>query len=428
VCEPEEEVADAKPRRQQYALPSEYGPDSAPGNGEPAADQAVRTLPRDAPGPAPTRPTSRRERRESLDARRRARPRSAAAKWVLRGVTAALAVVLLVAGWSYSEGGQSEDRAPLAGGRPHAIRSQSTSGAVPVDPRLDAAATEPLHFPPPMARVPTPAPSVEPNEGIWMPAGRLVGGLPAQYVAFVRPDAVHTSFYVALMWLDTKLLRATYVPGLLEPGAGPNPWGSQVPEDQRGTLVAAFNSGLGMDSARGGVYFAGREVRGLVDGAASLVIRSDGSTTVGTWNRDVTMGPEVASVRQNLELLVDDGRLNPELRDPDTDAFGDTVGNHVYVWRSGVGVDANGALIYAGGNTLSLRSLAKTLQAAGAVRAMALDVGTDGVSAYTYVNRNDDPAAQVIGKRLGRDMARDGDRYLEPGERDFVAFFADPTS
>ena len=97
------------------------------------------------------------------------------------------------------------------------------------------------------------------------------------------------------------------------------------------------------------------------------------------------------------------------------------------MWRSGVGVDANGALIYAGGNSLSVLSLARTLQAAGAVRAMELDINTDWVSAYTYVNDPaTDPNAPVIGLKLGGDMARGGDRYLQLGERDFFAFFADP--
>ena len=95
-----------------------------------------------------------------------------------------------------------------------------------------------------------------------------------------------------------------------------------------------------MDQARGGVYFGGQEVRGLVGGAASLVIYKDGTATVGVWGRDANMSPEIESVRQNLELLVDNGQLNPELRENDTTAFGATLGNNVYVWRSGVGVDA----------------------------------------------------------------------------------------
>jgi hypothetical protein len=258
-----------------------------------------------------------------------------------------------------------------------------------------------------------------------MPAGRAVGGLPAEYVTYVRPDAVHTSYYVALMWLDTKLLRAKYVPGLEEPGVGPNPWRSSIPAEERRSLVAAFNAGLELESARGGVYVDGRELRGLVDGAASLVIRTDGSVTVGKWNRDVTMDPDIESVRQNLQLLVDAGKVTSALGEDDGAAF-DGLGNNAYVWRSGVGVDATGALIYAGGDSLSSRTLARTLQAAGAVRAMELDVDTDGVSAYTYVNANDDPGAPVVGRKLAADMEHGGDRYLRPGERDFFAFFADP--
>ena len=64
-------------------------------------------------------------------------------------------------------------------------------------------------------------------------------------------------------------------------------------------------------------------------------------------------------MRQNLELLVDNGQLNPELREDDTAAFGATLGNDVYVWRSGVGVTPNGALIYAGGPAMSVLSLAR---------------------------------------------------------------------
>ena len=35
------------------------------------------------------------------------------------------------------------------------------------------------------------------------------------------------------------------------------------------------------------------------------------------------------------------------------------------------------------------------------------------------------PHAPVVGIKLGGDMSRSGDRYLQLGERDFFAFFAD---
>jgi hypothetical protein len=457
-------LADGKAKRPQYALPAEYGPVRATHSADDDADPAVRTVPRDAPSepehPAPP-PLSRREQRAARDTERTdRRARTAKARWIRRGVAIAVVVLLIPVGMSYvhalqrpgtdslgirtvewirDHGGNGvvntierwwyTNNPPAVGGRPDRIQVQGTGGEAAVSTRVPTQTVppQPAHLPPPMQRVATPAPSVEANEGIWMPAGRLVGGVPAEYITFVRPDGIHTSYYVALMWLDTKLLRATYVPGLQEPGGGPNPWGSMIPDDQRNTVIAAFNSGFKMDTARGGVYFGGEMVRPLVDGSASLVIKNDGSATVGLWGRDVSMTPDVTTVRQNLALLIDNGQLDPALDENDTVKWGATLGNKALVWRSGVGVDSNGALIYAGGNSLSVLSLARTLQAAGAVRAMELDINTDWVSAYTYVNDPpEDPTAPVIGIKLGGDMARGGDRYFQAGERDFFAFFADP--
>jgi hypothetical protein len=229
------------------------------------------------------------------------------------------------------------------------------------------------------------------------------------------------------MWIDTKLLRPSYVVGLNEPGGGPNPWGSQIPSNLRGQAIAAFNSGFKMDSARGGAWLDGQEIKPLVNGSASFVIKKDGSASVGVWGRDFSMGPDIQAVRQNLELLVDNGQVNPAAREDDTTLFGATLGNKALVWRSGVGVDASGALIYAGGPALSVLTLAKTLQAAGAVRAMELDINTDWVSAYTYVSEDPaNPASATVGTKLLDSMSRSGDRYFSPGERDFFAFLADP--
>jgi hypothetical protein len=64
----------------------------------------------------------------------------------------------------------------------------------------------------------------------------------------------------------------------------------------------------------------------LVDGAASLVLRTDGTADVGAWNRDVRMGPDVASVRQNLLPLVADGQLDPTCATGGQAEWGSTVG------------------------------------------------------------------------------------------------------
>jgi Phosphodiester glycosidase len=222
-------------------------------------------------------------------------------------------------------------------------------------------------------------------------------------------------------------LRANYIVGTEQPGGGPNPWGSQIPENQRDSTIAAFNSGFKMDSANGGAYLDGQEIVPLRGGSASLIINQDGSANVGVWGRDFNMSPDIKAVRQNLVLIVDNGQLNPQMQENDTTAFGATLGNNVYVWRSGVGVTADGALVYAGGPAMSIIALARTLQAAGAVRAMEMDINTDWVSAFTY--QPQDPnvlGSPIIGIKLLDNMSHDGSQYLQQNSRDFFAFTADP--
>jgi hypothetical protein len=282
------------------------------------------------------------------------------------------------------------------------------------------------HLAPPTNRVPSPAAGVQEQEGVWQPTGRLVDGRSPVYTTFVRPDAIHTSYFTGLMWLDTTLLDTNYVVGVAQPGGGANPWGSQIPLDEQASAIAAFNGGMKMDSAQGGAYLDGQEIVPLRPGAASLVIHQDGSASVGAWGRDFDMSSDVKAVRQNLVLIVDDGHVNPDLAPDDTVAFGATLGNNVYVWRSGVGVTADGALVYAGGPALSIVSLARTLQAAGAVRAMALDLNTDWVSAYTYRTNASVAGASLEGVKLLDNMAHDGNWYLQPNGHDFFAFTAKP--
>jgi phosphodiester glycosidase len=306
-----------------------------------------------------------------------------------------------------------------AHGLPHAAR---VAGAAHARHRRDRATAVVAHLTPPTAMVPLVATPLA-SEGVWQPTGRTVAGLPAVYTAFFRPDAVHTSLVAAAMWLDTKLLGAAYVSGLREPG-GPQPWGAEIPPMVRSGLVAAFNSGFKMKSAIGGVYTRGQMIVPLLNGAASLVIDQHGRASVGQWGRDFTMSPRIASVRQNLALIVDHGQPVPGLPSNSNGAWGDTLGNKVFVWRSGVGVDRHGALVYVAGPGLSAVTLAVLLQRAGCVRAMELDINPSWVSAYTYQQVGPTNPAAVRGVKLLPDMRRSEDRYLVPGERDFFAFFA----
>ena len=319
---------------------------------------------------------------------------------------------------------------PPVGGKPaHGLPRVAAPGADAVGKQVKApkapvvtAPPVPAHLDPPPNAPPFTDPL--PDEGIWHPTGRTVQGLPSVYTTFMRPDPVHTSLVTGLAWMDTKLLRTVFVPGLQEPGGGPNPWGSQVPEDQRAGLVSAFNSGFKMDGARGGYYTDGQMVKPLRDGAASLVILQDGTANVGMWGRDFAMDPRIKTVRQNLDLIVDGGQTVPGLDSDSNDKWGATLGNKVYVWRSAVGVDANGGLIFVGGNGLNAKTLGDVLVRAGAIRAMELDINSQWVSYYTYDQLYPTSPNGVVGHKLLPDMQRGEDRYLQAGERDFIALFA----
>ena len=58
------------------------------------------------------------------------------------------------------------------------------------------------------------------------------------------------------------------------------------------------------------------------------MLRTDGTADVGTWNGEVRMGPQVASVRQNLQMLVDGGRVNPTCATGGTKEWGAYFHDH----------------------------------------------------------------------------------------------------
>ena len=308
---------------------------------------------------------------------------------------------------------------PPVGGKPPA-------GAIQV-PHASTATTPsgPAHLPPPTAIRPIAQPAI-PGEGQWSPAGRLVAGIPAIYETTLRPDAVHTSYVVGVAWMDTKLLKATLYSGSQIPGGGPFSHTAPVQPQAATSLVAAFNAGFLMNGANGGYYTDNRTILPLRAGAASFVIYRNGTATVGQWGRDVTMSANVASVRQNLNLLVDGGQPVPGLNASDTTQWGNTLGNAIYVWRSGIGVTANGALVYVGGPGLNITDLANLLLRAGAVRAMELDINTDWVNYSVYKpTAPHGPASGANGTELLPGMKGTPARYFQTWwARDFFTMSA----
>ncbi len=313
--------------------------------------------------------------------------------------------------------------APPKGGKP-------VKGAIPAPSRATSTTqpSGPAHLPVPAAITPFVA-SPTAGEGQWHPIGRTVGGLSATYAAYLRPNAVNTSLVTGVAWMDTKLLKTTLYEGSSIPGTSQT-WTNMAPITGAAldTLVAAFNSGFRMQDAQGGYYADGVTALPLVAGKASLVITSDGTPSIGAWGTDVGMSPSVVAVRQNLDLIVDKGQPVAGLNANDNIRWGATLGGKVQVWRSGLGITANGALVYVGGSGLSIVDLANVLTRAGAVRAMEMDINTAWVNFFSYSPAPGQPATAVNGTKLTFDESASPDRYFAASSRDFITVSARSTA
>ena len=268
--------------------------------------------------------------------------------------------------------------------------------------------------PPAPSRIPGTSPLV--GGGAWTPGRPGSTGSPAVWTTVVGPDAAHASVVAGIAWFPHGATVAHLVPGTTEPVRGPVDT-ARVPSSDVQALVATFNSGWRSKDILGGTYVDGTTLRPLVDGQASAVIDDTGALTVGEWGRDVTMSPHVVAVRQNLELIVDHGKVVDGLTSNRDGRWGSSLNQLQYTWRSGLGVDAAGNVIFVAGNGLTLKTLALALHSAGAQTAMELDIHTGKVAFSAWAPAT--PGGPVHPQKLLPAMPSAADRYLAPDQRDF---------
>jgi hypothetical protein len=256
-----------------------------------------------------------------------------------------------------------------------------------------------------------------PGEGVWRPTRPGLATEPPLLVTTLRNQPEYPRVLAGLSWINARRTRVTLNPGRLEPAVELPRGSMDVPEASRGRLLATFNSGFKLSDSSGGVALDGHTYAEMRDGEATLVGYRDGRVNVLEWHHGPRAPSSVAFARQNLPLIVDHGRPNPNLNSGPE--WGATLGNAILVWRSGIGVDRHGNLIYVAGEDQSTESLADTLAHAGAVRAMELDINSYWVSFITY---------GATGARMARNllpgMERSASRYLTPDDRDFFAVYS----
>jgi Phosphodiester glycosidase len=255
-----------------------------------------------------------------------------------------------------------------------------------------------------------------PGEGFWKRTGPLVTGRPPVLVTTFRTERAYPRIVAYVAWFDHTRTALGFYPGRYEPPKAPVRGPMQVPDGQRWRLLATFNGGFTYSDGHNGSSIDGRTYEPLQDGLATLIGYRDGRVDIKTWRGGPNAGPLVAFARQSLPLIIRSGRLNPALND--STRWGYTLGNAVRVWRTGVGLDRRGNLIYAAADSQTVTTLAQILKRAGAVRAMQFDINPEWPSLITYSHRSGLAPTKVV-----PNDQQSATRYLVPDDRDFFAVY-----
>ena len=203
---------------------------------------------------------------------------------------------------------------------------------------------------------------------------------------------------VAMLSFKQPALQLRLHSGTTDAGTVGWRYGPVIAGLERKRLVAAFNGGFRLSVGVGGFESFGRTAAPLGDGLGSVVTYIDGTTDIGSWHHEVPApGRTVASVRQNLPLLIDHGTAASTL--DCRSCWGATLGGVSDPARSALGIQANGHLIWAGAEHATVSTIADALLSAGVVRAVELDINPEWVAGYLYGHRG---GAGPLDHRPGR--------------------------
>jgi TolB protein len=234
----------------------------------------------------------------------------------------------------------------------------------------------------------------------------------------VKPDLQRPFAEADVIELDPTLLQLKMIAGTTEPRSTTGLVGTGIiPQADWGALVGAFNGGFAAMHGQYGMMVDRKIYLPARDGLATIALYEDGTMRMGTWGKELAQTPDMLSYRQNCPPLIENGAITAETGK--LALWGLSVSDEVYLYRSGLGVTAEGKLLYVAGRSLSAYTLARAMQLAGAVYAMQLDIDEYHVVFVTYDVQQADGALKVTGKKLRPDMHGYDSFFLRPFQLDF---------
>jgi hypothetical protein len=261
-----------------------------------------------------------------------------------------------------------------------------------------------------------------PGEGEWQSVGLpQFQGRPLMARTFVRTDPDRAYSITALIKSDMHALRLSAVAGTYYPGAQlGHPGPGVIPEAAKAgdKLVAAFNGGFQFMDGHYGMLVGDTTYVPMIPGMGTLTMFKSGNLAINRYDPAMTTvnAGQIEAMRQNGPLIVDQGKVTADATQGGYSVWGRTTTESMYTWRSGVGLDKRGDLVYAVGPSLTAETLAKALQAGGAVEGMQLDINSFWVRYITFLPQAD---GGYTSQSILNDLQNGGPQYLHGYNKDF---------
>ncbi len=244
------------------------------------------------------------------------------------------------------------------------------------------------------------------------------GATPSVMTTVFTPFVAQPTVRAYAAWINTTTTNIALYPGYKGPGPSSLPRGPQmVPTAARSRLLATFNSGFYESDAAAGFFTHNTLYFPMVRGAATLIQYKNGSVDIKAWDGGKRPGADVLMARQNLPLLVNYSL--PTKSASNNALWGLTLHGAAAVWRTALGVDAQGNLIYVAAPDQTAQSLALIMSKLHVVRAMELDINPAWPIFVTYSNRGAKSPSLFV-----PNPNQISTRFLYSSTKDFFAVFS----
>jgi hypothetical protein len=238
------------------------------------------------------------------------------------------------------------------------------------------------------------------------------------YTTTIRPDPKRPYAEAQVIAIDMRQLELRMQAGYEDPKptAGP-PGEGRLPHDPDvvGRVVATFNGAFKTTHGEYGMMVDGRVLVPPVRGAASVVVDRAGNAGLGNWPNLDGVPDEIVSFRQNLDPLIEDGKINPTGRY----IWGwELEGQGVMTQRTALCVTPSEQLYYVWAEETDGPTLAQTLRQIGCSYGVHLDMNPKHCG-FVYTRLEDVRAGRYTTELAHPGMKILPDKYLRNSAKDF---------